>query len=312
MPYIPPTGLIGSEQALKQGLAGQMGAINQGYDQAAGVMNPFLAGGGGAADLRAAYSGAMGAPAQAQAFQNFQSSPGQQFLLEQAEKASIRNAQATGGVGGGNVQQELQRQAMGFAQNDFQNQFNNLGQIQAGAQNAAGTQANIFGQQGQSLGGAIGAAGNNLAQGRFATGQQLAQAAGNTSANLSNLQNQLGGQLSNVYGQGSTNLANTVSNAGQGSANIQQQLATILANIGTGTGSQLANQANVAAQYDSAGILGQNQAVQNTMSQLMQLIPQGGGYQQPQWANLNSGYGYNVNPTQSGTQLSGTAGQMVG
>lgn len=301
MPYpydnLPQTGLIGSELALKQGLAGQTGAINQGYGQAAQAMNPFLAGGGGAADLRAAQSGAMGAPAQAQAFENFQMSPGQQWLQEQASKATLASASATGGLGGGNVKRELERERMGFANQAFQNQFNNLGQVQQGAQNAAGTQANIYGQQGSQLAGAIGNTGNNLAQGRFNVGQQIAQAAGNTSANLSNLQNQLGGQQANIYGQGSTNLANTVSNAGQGSSQIQQQLASILGNISTGTANQLGNQAGIAAQYDSAGILGQNQAVQNTLGQLMQLIPQGGGGGN---TSYNSGSGRISQPTQTG------------
>lgn len=331
---LPPTGLIGSEQALQQGLNSQLGLIGQGVGgaqgeidrsltQAQGYLNPFTQAGTNAFQQQSALSGAMGPEAQQQAYANFQSSPGQQYLVDQAEQASIRNAAATGGLGGGNVQRELQRQAMGMAQQDFGNQFNRLGQIAGMGAQTAGMQSGLAAQGGQNLsqlalqGGlapaqAVGSTASQLAQGRFGAGQMLAGQAAQTTTNLANLQNQLGTGMANQYGQAATNVGNLAQQAGQGSANLQQNLATILANISTQQGSGQANLTQAAGQYDAAGILGQNQAVQNTMSQLMQLIPQGGGFQQPQWANLNSGYGYNVNPTQSGTQLSGTRGMMVG
>jgi hypothetical protein len=346
MPYIPPTGLIGSEQALRQGLQGQLGAINQGvggatnalatgygiarddlnqgYGQAAGVMNPFVTGGAEASQLQAAQSGALGPEAQAQAYQNYQQSPGQQWALDQGRQQLLAGASATGGVGGGNARRALMDYGVGRAQQNFQQDFNNLGQVGASGQAAAGTQANIYGQQGANLAntamstgqnmanlglqggmasaGAIGSTGNNLAQGRFATGQQIAQAAGNTAANMSNLQNQQGQQLAGVFGQGSTNLANTVSGAGQGSSQMQQQLATILANIGTGAGSSVAQTQANAAQYDAAGIMGQSQAVQSTLGPLLQMASLAINYQDPNkgGTNFNQGSGRITQPTQSG------------
>ena len=53
-----------------------------------------------------------------------------------------------------------------MAQQNYQQQFNNLGQVGASGQQAAGTQANIYGQQGDNVGQAIGGTGNNLAQAR--------------------------------------------------------------------------------------------------------------------------------------------------
>lgn len=332
--HIPPTGLIGSEQAIQQGLSGQLGLlaqgiggaqgeidlataqargdITQGFNQATGAINPFIQGGAEASQLQAAQSGALGPEAQAQAFQNFNQSPGQQFALQQAEQASLRNAAATQGIGGGNLQRELQRQAIGFAQQDFGNQFNRLGQVAGSGQQAAGLQAGLFGQQGQNLsnisqqsgtnlsnlalqGGvlpaqAVGGAANQLSQGRFITGQQIAQAAGGTAAGQANLQNQLGAGLASQFGQGTTNLANLTSSTGAASSQLNQNLATILANIGTGAGSQAAQFTNAAAQFDASGILGQNTAVQNTLQQLLQLIPQGGS-QPPPSAGFNFGGG---------------------
>jgi len=318
---IPPTGLIGSEQAIRGGLGAQLGLLGQGigaaqgeidlatgrargdvfggFNQATGAINPFVQGGAQASQLQQAQSGALGPEAQAQAFQQFQNSPGQQFAIDQGQQAVLRNAAATGGLGGGNVLRELNRQGIGQAQQNFQQQFQNLGSIAGRGQQAAGLQAGLFGQQGQSLaniaqqggvnlsnlalqGGvlpaqAVGSAAGQLAQGRFGVGQQLAQAAQGISTGQANLQNQLGSGLANQFGQGSTNLANLASGTGAQSAQLQQNLATILANIGTGAGSQAAGFTNAAAQFDASGILGQNTAVQNTLAQLLQLIPQGGG-----------------------------------
>jgi len=324
-PIPPPTGLIGSEQAIQGGLGAQLGLlaqgiggaqgeidiatqqargdITQGFGQATGAINPFIQGGAEASQLQAAQSGALGPEAQAQAFQNFQQSPGQQFALQQAEQASLRNAAATQGLGGGNIQRELQRQAIGFAQQDFGNQFNRLGQVAAGGQLAAGLQAGLFGQQGLNLanvtsqggvnlsklalqGGtlpaaAVGAAASTLATGRLNTGVNLANAVSGISTGQSNLQTQLGSGLANQFGQGSVNIANLASGTGAQSAQLQQNMATLLANSGIGVGSTAAQFTNLASQFDAGGILGQNTAVQNTLQQLLQLIPQGGGSNTP-------------------------------
>lgn len=293
---IPPTGLIGSELAIQQGLAGQLDLLGQGIGSAQGeidlattgalgAINPFVSGGAEASQLQLAQSGALGPEAQQAAFSNFASSPGQQFAIEQGEQAVLRNAAATGGLAGGNVLRELNRQGIGQAQQNFQQQFNNLGSIAGRTQQAAGLQSGIIERGGVNLsnlalqGGilpaqAVGAAGNQLSQGRFITGQQIAQAAGGTAAGQANLQNQLGTGLASQFGQASTNLANLTSQTGAQSAQLQQSLATILANIGTGSASQSADFTNAAAQFDASGILGQNTVIQNTLSQLLQLIPQ--------------------------------------
>jgi len=129
MPHlgVPHTGLIGSEQALQQGLQGSLQALGQGIGSAQGEIDlatgravapltGFTQQGQQASQQQAALSGALGQEAQAQAFQGFQSSPGQQFLQQEAERSLLRNQAATGGLGGGNVLRELQKQAIGLAQ----------------------------------------------------------------------------------------------------------------------------------------------------------------------------------------------------
>ena len=64
----PPIGLTGAEQALQGGFQGGIAALDAGNQ---GI------------DIQAALAGLRGNEAQGQAFQNFQSSPGQQFLRDQ-------------------------------------------------------------------------------------------------------------------------------------------------------------------------------------------------------------------------------------
>ena len=116
-------------------------------------LRPFQEAGEGALSQQQALLGLSGQDEQQAAFQAFNESPGQAFLRERAERSLVRQSGALGGLGGGNVRSELTRQGVGFAQQDFQNQFGRLGQIAGQGQAAAtnigqfGTQA--IGQQGQ-------------------------------------------------------------------------------------------------------------------------------------------------------------------
>lgn len=130
--------ITGSTQAggIGKGTALQVEQIEQGISElerqfgaTKRLFNPFIKQGGQAFQQQAAFSGALGPEAQAQAFEGFTQSPGQQYLQQQAEKALLRTAAARGGLGGGNVQRALQEQAIGMAQQDFENQFNRLGAV---------------------------------------------------------------------------------------------------------------------------------------------------------------------------------------
>jgi len=68
------------------------------YNQGQQMLNPFMQSGGQAHDLQAALSGALGPEAQQQAFNSYSSSPGVQFAQQEAERALLRNASATGGA----------------------------------------------------------------------------------------------------------------------------------------------------------------------------------------------------------------------
>ncbi len=249
------TGLAGSEAALQQALAGALSGLSEGTELGRSDLQPFAQAGQGAAGLQAALTGASGAQAQEQALSNFASSPGQQFLRDQAEKALLRNSAAIGGLGGGNVRQALQEQAVGLASQDFGNMFSRLSQVAGQGLQAAGGQSQLAGAAGRDAANLAFQTGQSLSGGRTQAGEQIASAIGGTTSALSNLINQQGAGLADILGTSTGNLANILAGAGTAQGASQTALATLLANIAAGQGSQSASLPSVGGVQQSGGNL---------------------------------------------------------
>lgn len=177
-----------ARSALLGGLDPTLQEITQGYTQAQQTLRPTATQGAGASQLQAALSGALGPQAQAQAIQNFQSSPGTDFLARQQEQALLRNQAALGGGLGqsGRVMEALQEQAFGRAQTDFDNQFARLGQIAARGDAATSNIAQLQASLGAARSGIQGGLAQALAGMSMDEARQLAQLQANqgtTSAN---------------------------------------------------------------------------------------------------------------------------------
>jgi hypothetical protein len=234
-----------AEQAIYSGMQrglGSLGAargdIKQGFGRATGNLQPFVRPGQQANDLQAALSGALGAEAQAAAFENYQNSPGQAWLQQQGDRALTRNAAALGGLGGGNVQRELVQFGQGLANQDLQNQFGRLGDVATRGLSSATTIGGLEAQQAQMLGqlGQAGAnmqfgAGRDIGQIRQRAGQDIANAVQNTTSSLANLVSGQGAGVADIMGQGSINVNNLIQAAMQGDAAAIQQLGGSLANV---------------------------------------------------------------------------------
>ena len=137
---------------------------------------PFREAGVGALGQQQALLGLSGQEAQQTAFAGLEDSPGQRFIRDRQERALLRNASATGGLGGGNVLTALQQQAVGFAQQDIQNQFGRLGQLAGKGQAITTSQAQLGGQVSQNIAGLIGQEGAARASGILAPAQANAAA----------------------------------------------------------------------------------------------------------------------------------------
>jgi len=142
----------GSKAAEGVAAAGERGAEagiaeqRRQFDVATGLQRPALEAGDLARQELLASLGLSGQEAEGQFFDRFKETRGQQFLRQQQEKATTRNAAALGQRLGGNVLTALQEQAEGRAAGrlgEFQNRLASL----AGAGQTAATQTGQFGQQ---------------------------------------------------------------------------------------------------------------------------------------------------------------------
>ena len=165
-------GVFGGGDAAKdaasiQAQAGREGVAEQRrqFDVTQANIQPFQQAGVGALGQEQALLGLAGQQAQQQALDAFQLSPGQEFLRQQGEQARIRNAAATGGLGGGNVQRELETFGQGLASQALGEQLNRLASLRGGGQTAV-TNLGQFGAQ----------SAGNIQQGLAGVGQ--AQASG--------------------------------------------------------------------------------------------------------------------------------------
>ena len=148
---------------------------------------PFREAGVGALGQQQALLGLSGQEAQQAAFAGLEESPGQRFIRDRQERALLRSASATGGLGGGNVLTALQQQATGFAQQDIQNQFGRLGQLSGQGQVATTNIAQLGGQTAGNIANLLGQQGAARASGILAPAQASAAATGQILA--------LGGQI---------------------------------------------------------------------------------------------------------------------
>lgn len=237
----------GTEQARQALLAGvdpTLSELTTGFEQAQQTLSPTAQQGAGASQLQAALSGALGPQAQQQAMNDFQSSPGQQFLQGRQEQALLRNQAALGGGLGqtGQVLSALQEQAAGFAAQDFQNQFARLGQVAGRGDAATANIAQLQAQLGQQRSGIRG----GLAQGL--SGLSLDEA-----AQVAQLQRDLGTSQANTLIQQGTQLAGIEQNRGAalagGHAFQAQQTPPILQGLQTGLGAYGA----LGGQFDFSG-----------------------------------------------------------
>ena len=293
-PNVANYSMGGVTGAISQGVTGAGSAIGQGVSG----LNPYATPGAQSLQLQAALAGSLGQPAQQQAYANFQESPGQQYLREQSERALLRNSAALGGLGGGNVRQELSRQAIGLAQQDFENSFNRLGSITQTGLTAASNQGALRGQEasiiGQLRGQEAGIAGDlegrrmnvlgalegqRLGALSSLEGQRMGNLTSLESGRMGNLTSLEGGRMGNLTSleSGRMGTQGSLDQAAMGNQNTRvlqmgnnaMNTGQNLADLGFQTGS-LVSSGRTRAGQDIAGAVG------GTVSSLANLSNQGG------------------------------------
>ena len=209
---------------LDAGLLSARNDITGEFGRAEGMFDPYAFGGKAALQKQLALSGALGQDAFNAAYQE---SPQMAFLREQGMRANLAGAGATGGLGGGNVQKELQRFGQGLASQGLQQQIANLGSLSNQGLNAAGSAAGI-----------ATSGGTNLANLGVSRGQAGLQSAMSSGTNLANIASGLGGQQLQTGTSLGSNLANMYTDQGQAQLGAYTGQGANLSNLATGLGAQ--------------------------------------------------------------------------
>lgn len=266
------TGFAGATEAIQRGLGGGLAALQAGTATGRGDIttgreaalsaltgaesralerySPYSAAGQAAIQKEAALSGALGAEAQQQAQAEFTESPGQKYLREQQEKALLRSAAATGGLGGGRVLSALQEQAAGIAAGQQQQYLENLRSIAGRGQEIAGAEAGLI----------------------SGTGSQAAQVQQQAASNLANLAQQLGVSSADLMRMSASEQATLAERTGMNIANLQQTIQSAQAANQLGLGGALA-QVRAGTTADIAGLqqgmAGTGLGVQQNIAQIL-------------------------------------------
>ncbi|HEX9595599.1 MAG TPA: hypothetical protein VF982_01875, partial [Anaerolineales bacterium] len=250
----PPTGLIGAEQAI----TGGMDTARADLTQAMGGIDVNPAG-----DMQAALTGALGPEAQQQAQAQMSQSPAAQYQMEQMQRATERSAAARGGLMGGNVLQELQRNAAGIASQDYQNQFANIGEVA----NRRLQQEQMKASLSRDLADTAFSAGIQTGGMRTRAGEQIAQNASSAASQLSALLNQQGIAVSDMMSRDISTITDMIYQSGMQETVNTSNLASILANISGGQQSNVIQGNQAIGQAQAAGIMGIGNAVQGGVAQ---------------------------------------------
>ena len=255
--------------ALQTGATQARGDITDAFGRAEAMFDPYAQAGTTALQQQLALSGALGQDAFNQAYQE---SPQMAFLREQGMRANLSGAAATGGLGGGNVQRELQRFGQGLASQGLQQQIENLGALSGQGFNAASNASNVATTGGTNLA--------NIASQLGANQSNLYQ---NQGQNLSAIAQQQGLTGMDAYLNQGTNLARLAEGYGVNQLNTRTNLGSQLANYGLNTGLPAATTVSNLGINLASGRTQAGRDLANQVGSVAQLL---GGIQQGQATNL--------------------------
>lgn len=150
------------------------------FDESQERMKPWQEAGKSALGLQSKYAGIDGKDAQSQAFADYMASPNLQMYKNAGMDTLNRNAIALGGIGRQQVVNALGEKGLGWASQDYENQYNRLAGLSNTGQ-ATGQQIGALGQNTSSAIGNLGMQGAKAMSNAAITGQQ-AETAQNTQA----------------------------------------------------------------------------------------------------------------------------------
>jgi len=271
------------QSALSQGRGDISAAARQGAstaqagaDRGVGFLNPYMQAGQGSIGSINALSGLSGQEAFDSALMD---DPAYRYALERSEQSLGRQSALTGGIGGGNIAAELQRNAQMQAAADIDRQLGRMSNVRNAGLSAAGTAGGLTTQAGIAAGGMQSQAGRDLSSLGAQAGRDLSGLGMQGAQNLSNISMQGGREMSNIGINASSQIADLARTMGISEMQAMQMLGQNLGQASMNTGQQIGGM--------------QNQTGLN----MANLIANQGQQQ----ANLQSGYGQNLANLNQGT-----------
>jgi len=155
-------GAKAAKKAQKAQMAMMQKAIDEqraAYGEGKQLLDPYSQAGMGGLQSYLALLGQSGDAAQQEAIYGLEQTPGYQAQLQAGQRALLQNASATGGLRGGNVQQGLAEFGSGLFGQYYQNQLNQLNQLQGQGFQANSGLANLRAGQAANISGALNNAG---------------------------------------------------------------------------------------------------------------------------------------------------------
>jgi len=209
--------------ALEQGRTDAVGALRGGQTdtiaaqraalaQARTDLEPWRSSGGNALTVASNLSGANGPEAAALAQQDFFTSPGYQFRLDEGMREVDAGAAAKGMLRSGATLKGEQRFAQGLASEEFGNYYNRLYQLSGLGANAAAATGGYEMQTGQNLGNAYLGTAGRLGDTYTGTAQRIANAYTGTAQDMANTEVSRGGVEASIYGNMAQGVGNAASN----------------------------------------------------------------------------------------------------
>lgn len=298
---VPPTGLIGAEQAINTGVNQATGILGNAVSTI-GAPNAYTTGGANAAKLQADISGANGPEAQRAAMAADMSGAGMDYQLEIARREAERTAAAKGGLLGGNVIDEVARRAQGIYAQGAQDRFNNLGTVADRGAQMQSQADQIKAGLTRDIADTAYSAGIQRSGLRTNAGLAIAQNANNAAASISQILKDQGMVVSDMTAKDISTITDIIYNSGLQQSMDDKQLAAILANIAGGQGSTVQQGQAAIGDANAAGTIGVGNAIQGGIGQALGagLL---GGYQQPVQTPVNRP----INTTNNGAAYGGYA-----
>ncbi len=189
-------GLINAQQQALPYYQSGVDTLKNYYGQAAGAIQPALAGASGGAGLYGDLTGANGPEGQARARALFQTDPGYQFAMDQALQATQRQTGTGGFQGSGNVLTALQDRAAGLASQQYGNWAARLQPYLGQQTDLSKALASIYGTEGGDITSQQNAIGNLL----YGTQTGIANAGAAALTGAQSAENALGGQIFKTAG----------------------------------------------------------------------------------------------------------------